>query len=391
MRKVLIKIKSQESWEKRQRTIKGHRLFVLEGRHDFEVGEAVCLFLKSPDDELFLYDAHAIHVSEIKGTSLEVQETEGRELDDQTPSWEPTAPMTTLLPNWEELLTQHEALDLSAAPGDLGEDDDTRFELSKAVQNAHQALRGGLTPKKGSQGSEPGFEGAETDRRYKTNVLASVDDGFEGDPDEDLRDEASNPDLESPLGEFEDEDWGRPMRAVNPSPGDLQKEVEEASRREASARDADPGDDGYEEDDLPDGDRGSIYERVNGMSVPMKRMLALKGKRVERALLIRDQAQPIHEMVFRNPHIQLSEVIEYTTYHGLSPNALIVIARNARWMTSSRLRANLVRHPHVPLSVARRIIAMLTLTELRFLAKNHSVRPDVRRSARMALAESQNM
>lgn len=129
--------------------------------------------------------------------------------------------------------------------------------------------------------------------------------------------------------------------------------------------------------------------RIREMSTIEKQKLARQGKRVARRILIRDNDKTVHKFIFFNPDVQLDEVIEYTRWASLAPDAIEFIASSRAWMESRDVLFNLVKNPSTPIELAVRYVIKLSPGEWRMLARPGVVRPPIMNQARKLLFEAE--
>ncbi|MBP7382282.1 hypothetical protein KBA39_07780 [Myxococcota bacterium] len=129
--------------------------------------------------------------------------------------------------------------------------------------------------------------------------------------------------------------------------------------------------------------------RIREMSTVEKQKLARQGKRVARRILVRDNDKTVHKFIFFNPDVQLDEVIEYTRWASLAPDAIEFIASSRAWMESRDVIFNIVKNPSTPIELAVRYVIKLSPGEWRMLARPGVVRPPIMNQARKLLFEAE--
>lgn len=80
MRKVLVQISRERDWRIERQAVRAHRFYLLKGREDFELGEAVCLLLAGPNKRTVSFDARVLYVNPERGVGLEIADGEGSDL-----------------------------------------------------------------------------------------------------------------------------------------------------------------------------------------------------------------------------------------------------------------------------------------------------------------------
>jgi hypothetical protein len=176
-------------------------------------------------------------------------------------------------------------------------------------------------------------------------------------------------------------------------PAGLSGTVSEAAFRATAAADNEPAPDNSM-DDSQDREQESPENRelavkIREMSAAEKQRLARQGRRIARRILIRDNDKTIHKYVFFNPEMRVEEVIEYTRWSGLAPEAIEYITANRSWMESREVVFNIVRNPSTPTELAVRYLIKLTANEWRVFSRPGVVKPAVMNQARRLLFEAE--
>jgi hypothetical protein len=128
-----------------------------------------------------------------------------------------------------------------------------------------------------------------------------------------------------------------------------------------------------------------IERRLAGMSVGEKVKMALHGTREWRTFLARDRAGVIQAALVRNPRVTLDEMTALARAPALAPDAAEALAQHAGFGSSPMIALALVRNPRTPLPTAITMVARLTPTDLRTVAKGVGVRAQVASAARKKL------
>jgi hypothetical protein len=129
----------------------------------------------------------------------------------------------------------------------------------------------------------------------------------------------------------------------------------------------------------------SLDKRIATMSVSEKVQLALHGNRDERMLLMKDRAGVVQASLVRNAKSSLDEITALARASHLAPDAAEVIASHPSHRDSAQIAAALVRNPRTPLPTAIDLVAKLSPSDLRAVAKGLNVRMQVAQAARKRL------
>jgi hypothetical protein len=133
-------------------------------------------------------------------------------------------------------------------------------------------------------------------------------------------------------------------------------------------------------------DRMQVYQQIALMSVKDRVMLALRGTREARMILVRDPNRMVSSAVIKNPRITDQEVEGITAMKTVSEEVLRVIAHSRSYTRSYVIIHNLVRNPRTPIAISMGFLNRIQTKDLRLLSNNKNV-PDVIRqtSTRMFL------
>jgi hypothetical protein len=143
------------------------------------------------------------------------------------------------------------------------------------------------------------------------------------------------------------------------------------------------------EEDLLTVDRIPVFQRVALMSVKDRVMLAIKGTREARMILIRDPNRIVAGAVLRNPRLTDTEVESIASVKTVPEDVLRQIGQNRAWTRSYVVIHNLVRNSRTPIAVSLAFLNRIQTRDLRALSLNRNI-PDVIRqtSYRMYMKRS---
>lgn len=136
-------------------------------------------------------------------------------------------------------------------------------------------------------------------------------------------------------------------------------------------------------------DRIPVFQRVALMSVKDRVMLAIKGTREARMILVRDPNRIVAGAVLRNPRLTDTEVESIASIKTVPEDVLRQIGQNRAWTRSYVVIHNLVRNSRTPIAISLAFINRIQTRDLRALSQNKNI-PDVIRqtSYRMYLKRS---
>jgi hypothetical protein len=136
-------------------------------------------------------------------------------------------------------------------------------------------------------------------------------------------------------------------------------------------------------------DRSPVFQRVALMSVKDRVMLAIKGTREARMILIRDPNRMVAGAVLRNPRLTDAEIESIASVKTVPEEVLRQIGQNRAWTRSYAVIHNLVRNSRTPIGISLNLINRIQSRDLRPLSLNRNIPDVVRQTAyRMYLKRS---
>ncbi len=136
-------------------------------------------------------------------------------------------------------------------------------------------------------------------------------------------------------------------------------------------------------------DRKAMFQQIAIMSVKERVMLAIKGTREARMILVRDPNRIVACAVLRNPRITDNEIEGISAIRTVPEDVLRQIAQNRAHTKSYAVIHNLVRNPRTPVALSLNFLNRILTRDLKVLGSNKNV-PDVIRTmaSRMYLKRS---
>jgi len=129
----------------------------------------------------------------------------------------------------------------------------------------------------------------------------------------------------------------------------------------------------------------TILQRVQKLSVSEKILIALRGGREIRNILLRDPNKEVALTVLENPKITETEVELIARSRSISDEALRKITKKREWMKNYSIRSALVTNPKTPTGLAIQLVSDLKTKDLVSLEKNKNVAEGVRVTAKRIL------
>lgn len=97
--------------------------------------------------------------------------------------------------------------------------------------------------------------------------------------------------------------------------------------------------------------------------------------------IARDQDHRVIGILLNNPRLTEADVIRIGATRPTSPRVLEQIAKHPRWNKRYSVKKTIVLNPHSPPSLALRLLAYMTLTDLDHVAKSSDLNPLIVREA----------
>lgn len=134
----------------------------------------------------------------------------------------------------------------------------------------------------------------------------------------------------------------------------------------------------------------SLWARIQNMTVAQKVMLAFRGDKTTRMILVRERNKMVCSAAIRNPRMTESEVESIAGMRNVEEEVLRIIGMRREWMQKYAIMTAMVRNPRAPIGVVLPLINRLTLRDLKGLKDDRNVSEVVRQMAKkMFIAKSQ--
>jgi hypothetical protein len=118
---------------------------------------------------------------------------------------------------------------------------------------------------------------------------------------------------------------------------------------------------------------GSLYNRIQQMSVTEMVQLATLGTKEARNLLIRNPNRSIVQAVLNSPKITDDEIISFAGNKNLSKEVPLIISNKKEYTKNYMVKAALVNNPKTPLPTAIKFLRHLIPKDLRNVSKSKNV------------------
>lgn len=127
--------------------------------------------------------------------------------------------------------------------------------------------------------------------------------------------------------------------------------------------------------------RGSALQKIAKLDTKGRILLAMKGTKEERSLLVRDGTKIVALAVLESPKVTDSEVEKFATQKNVLEAVLREIAMKRRFIKQYPIVRNLTFNPRTPIDVSLGLLKNLLIQDLRSLAGNKEVSETVRKLA----------
>ena len=127
--------------------------------------------------------------------------------------------------------------------------------------------------------------------------------------------------------------------------------------------------------------RQTLMQKLTHLNVVERIILALKGGREERMLLIRDRNKIVQRSVLQSPRLTESEVESFAAMANVTSDVLRIISLNRTFIKSYAVIRNLAKNPKTPLDISLHILPRLTATDLKILTTNKNIPETLRNTA----------
>jgi hypothetical protein len=143
-------------------------------------------------------------------------------------------------------------------------------------------------------------------------------------------------------------------------------------------------DDGQEEvaEAPADEDEMGTSQRLAKMNVMQRIKVAMRGRREERSILIRDPNRLVSVAVLSSPKVTDAEVESFAKMANVSEEVLRVIGMNRQWTKNYGVIAGLVRNPKTPVAISMNLMQRVNDKDVRMLATDRNVPEPIRLAAR---------
>jgi len=131
----------------------------------------------------------------------------------------------------------------------------------------------------------------------------------------------------------------------------------------------------------------TAYARILVLNTAQKAILAMRGSREQRGILIRDSNQIVSLSVLRNGRITEDEIERFARLRNVTTEVLRLIGQHRDWKKNYAVVQNLVNNPRTPPGISTNFVARLQNAHLKTLIANRDAPELIRRMAKRTLQQ----
>ena len=125
----------------------------------------------------------------------------------------------------------------------------------------------------------------------------------------------------------------------------------------------------------------TVLSKIAKMTVAKKVILALRGNKEVRAILIHDGSKTVARAVLKSPKLTATEVQSFAASKNIGQDSLRCIAMTRKFMKDYTVLKNLANNPRLPIDVGLSLVKRLMPNDVRVLANNREVSETIRNAA----------
>jgi hypothetical protein len=162
--------------------------------------------------------------------------------------------------------------------------------------------------------------------------------------------------------------------AEEPELAEISLDAPEMSEDEAMVRYLSP-------DERESTEKVSAVQKIYRLNTAEKMIMALKGSREERTILVRDPNRLVAAAVIGSPRLTDPEIEAFSAMKNISDEILRKIGTHKEWMKRYSIVSNLVRNPRTPIGISMGLVPRLTPRDLKHVANDRNVPEAIRKTA----------
>jgi hypothetical protein len=126
----------------------------------------------------------------------------------------------------------------------------------------------------------------------------------------------------------------------------------------------------------------SVAKRIMKLATNQKIVLALKGGKEERTILMREANRLIQVNVVMNGRITEGEIAYIAQMRTVHEEVIRIISNNREWMRKYQIMKSLVSNPRTPLPIAMNLLKRINEFDLKLMSKDRNIAETLRREAK---------
>ena len=144
------------------------------------------------------------------------------------------------------------------------------------------------------------------------------------------------------------------------------------------------------EDERADKEKVSVVQEIYRLNTAQKVIMALKGSREQRTVLVRDPNRMVATAVLGSPRLTEAEVESFAGMRNISDEILRQIGMHRDWTKKYAVVANLVKNPRTPIGVSLSMVSRLNPRDIRGLTTDRNVPEVIRKQAQKFIKNQQD-
>ena len=134
-------------------------------------------------------------------------------------------------------------------------------------------------------------------------------------------------------------------------------------------------------DERMQGEKVSAVQKIYRLNTAEKMIVALKGSREERSILVRDPNRLVSTAVLGSPRLTEAEIEAFSAMKNISDETLRQIGNHREWVKRYVVKSNLARNPRTPIGIALTLVPQLNPKDIKGLAIDRNVPEAIRKHA----------
>ena len=126
----------------------------------------------------------------------------------------------------------------------------------------------------------------------------------------------------------------------------------------------------------------SALGKLLNMGVKDKIIVAMRGTREERSILINSRNRLVMRAVLASPKVNEGEIERFASSKSVSDEVIRIIASNNKWLRHYPIVLAIVQNPKAPVQRSIRLLSQLSFRDMSRLTMDRNINPVVRRQAK---------